>query len=137
MIAISHFISLFCNLFLFASIFFVIILTFSVILYQCIKIVGIFLIFPIIIIIDNQNTIFKRKFLFKNFILALVYLFFLTIFLSLNIIGIKYVETILEMEIILKVKEMIIAMIFGIIEIGISYLFVSFWVNKLNLIGKR
>ena len=41
------------------------------------------------------------------------------------------------MEIILKVKEMIIAMIFGIIEIGISYLFVSFWVNKLNLIGKR
>jgi hypothetical protein len=99
--------------------------------------VGIFLIFPIIIIIDNQNTIFKRKFLFKNFILALVYLFFLTIFLSLNIIGIKYVETILEMEIILKVKEMIIAMIFGIIEIGISYLFVSFWVNKLNLIGKR
>lgn len=134
MIAISHFISLFCNLFLFASIFFVIILTFSVILYQYIKIVGIFLIF---LIIDNQNTIFKRKFLFKNFILALVYLFFLTIFLSLNIIGIKYVETILEMEIILKVKEMIIAMIFGIIEIGISYLFVSFWVNKLNLIGKR
>lgn len=134
MIAISHFISLFCNLFLFASIFFVIILTFSVILYQCIKIVGIFLIFPII---DNQNIIFKRKFLFKNFILALVYLFFLRIFLSLNIIGIKYVETILEMEIILKVKEMIIAMIFGIIEIGISYLFVSFWVNKLNLIGKR
>ncbi|MFZ8015330.1 hypothetical protein ACO1GV_05715 [Fusobacterium watanabei] len=134
MIAISHFISSFCNLFLFASIFFVIILTFSVILYQCIKIVGIFLIF---LIIDNQNTIFKRKFLFKNFILALVYLFFLSIFLSLNIIGIKYVETILEMEIILKVKEMIIAMIFGIIEIGISYLFVSFWVNKLNLIGKR
>lgn len=134
MIAISHFISSFCNLFLFASIFFVIILTFSVILYQCIKIVGIFLIF---LIIDNQNTIFKRKFLFKNFILALVYLFFLGIFLSLNIIGIKYVETILEMEIILKVKEMIIAMIFGIIEIGISYLFVSFWVNKLNLIGKR
>lgn len=134
MIAISHFISLFCNLFLFASIFFVIILTFSVILYQCIKIAGIFLIF---LIIDNQNTIFKRKFLFKNFILALVYLFFLRIFLSLNIIGIKYVETILEMEIILKVKEMIIAMIFGIIEIGISYLFVSFWVNKLNLIGKR
>ena len=134
MIAISHFISSFCNLFLFASIFFVIILTFSVILYQCIKIVGIFLIF---LIIDNQNTIFKRKFLFKNFILALVYLFFLGIFLSLNIIGIKYVETILEMEIILKVKEMIIAMIFGIMELGISYLFISFWVNKLNLIGKR
>ena len=133
MVAISHFISLFCNLFLFGSIFFVIILNFSVILYQSVKMAGIFIMLPLTMS-DNQNPVFKTKILLKNYILASIYIFFLGILLYINIMIFEYIFYI---EKILKFKEIIIAIILGIMELGISYLFISFWVNKLNLIRKR
>ena len=83
---------------------------------------------------DNQNPVFKTKILLKNYILASIYIFFLGILLYINIMIFEYIFYI---EKILKFKEIIIAIILGIMELGISYLFISFWVNKLNLIRKR
>ena len=94
---------------------------------------GIFIIFPLTML-DNQNPVFKSKILLKNYILASIYIFFLGILLYINIMIFEYIFYI---EKILKFKEIIIAIILGIMELGISYLFISFWVNKLNLIGKR
>ena len=133
MMEIRHFISIFFSLFVLTSIFFTIILTFSVILYQSVKMAGIFIIFPLTML-DNQNPVFKSKILLKNYILASIYIFFLGILLYINIMIFEYIFYI---EKILKFKEIIIAIILGIMELGISYLFISFWVNKLNLIGKR
>ena len=133
MMGIRHFISIFFSLFVLTSIFFTIILTFSVILYQSVKMAGIFIIFPLTML-DNQNPVFKSKILLKNYILASIYIFFLGILLYINIMIFEYIFYI---EKILKFKEIIIAIILGIMELGISYLFISFWVNKLNLIGKR
>ena len=133
MMEIRHFISIFFSLFVLTSIFFTIILTFSVILYQSVKMAGIFIIFPLTMS-DNQNPVFKSKILLKNYILASIYIFFLGILLYINIMIFEYIFYI---EKILKFKEIIIAIILGIMELGISYLFISFWVNKLNLIGKR
>ena len=133
MMEIRHFISIFFSLFVLTSIFFTIILTFSVILYQSVKMAGIFIIFPLTMS-DNHNPVFKSKILLKNYILASIYIFFLGILLYINIMIFEYIFYI---EKILKFKEIIIAIILGIMELGISYLFISFWVNKLNLIGKR
>lgn len=133
MMEIRHFISIFFSLFVLTSIFFTIILTFSVILYQSVKMAGIFIIFPLTMS-DNQNPVFKSKILLKNYILASIYIFFLGILLYINIMIFEYIFYI---EKILKFKEIIIAIILGIMELGISYLFISFWVNKLNLIGKK
>ena len=133
MMEIRHFISIFFSLFVLTSIFFTIILTFSVILYQSVKMAGIFIMLPLTMS-DNQNPVFKTKILLKNYILASIYIFFLGILLYINIMIFEYIFYI---EKILKFKEIIIAIILGIMELGISYLFISFWVNKLNLIGKR
>ena len=133
MMEIRHFISIFFSLFVLTSIFFTIILTFSVILYQSVKMAGIFIMLPLTMS-DNQNPVFKTKILLKNYILASIYIFFLGILLYINIMIFEYIFYI---EKILRFKEIIIAIILGIMELGISYLFISFWVNKLNLIGKR
>ncbi|EEO40585.1 hypothetical protein FSCG_01298 [Fusobacterium vincentii 4_1_13] len=133
MMEIRHFISIFFSLFVLTSIFFTIILTFSVILYQSVKMAGIFIMLPLTMS-DNQNPVFKTKILLKNYILASIYIFFLGILLYINIMIFEYIFYI---EKILKFKEIIIAIILGIMELGISYLFISFWVNKLNLIRKR
>ena len=133
MMKIRHFISIFFSLFVLTSIFFTIILTFSVILYQSVKMAGIFIMLPLTMS-DNQNPVFKTKILLKNYILASIYIFFLGILLYINIMIFEYIFYI---EKILKFKEIIIAIILGIMELGISYLFISFWVNKLNLIRKR
>ena len=130
MMEISHFISTFFSLFVLTSIFFTIILTFSVILYQFVKMAEIFIIFPLTMS-DNQNPVFKPKILLKNYILASIYIFFLGILLYINIMIFEYVESIFYIEKILKVKEIIIAIILGIMELGISYLFISFWVRKI------
>lgn len=127
MMEIRHFISIFFSLFVLTSIFFTIILTFSVILYQSVKMVGIFIIFPLTMS-DNQNPVFKSKILLKNYILASIYIFFLGILLYINIMIFEYIFYI---EKILKFKEIIIAIILGIMELGISYLFISFWVRKI------
>ncbi|WP_340221972.1 hypothetical protein LDK25_05920 [Fusobacterium nucleatum] len=131
---ISHFISIFSSLFLLTSILFAIILTFSAILYQFVKIAGIFTMF-LLTTLDNQNPVFKIKILLKNFILASIYIFFLGILLYINIMIFEYVESIFYIGKILKVKEIIIAIIIaiilGIMELGISYLFISFWVRKI------
>lgn len=127
MMEIRHFISIFFSLFVLTSIFFTIILTFSVILYQSVKMVGIFIIFPLTML-DNQNPVFKSKILLKNYILASIYIFFLGILLYINIMIFEYIFYI---EKILKFKEIIIAIILGIMELGISYLFISFWVRKI------
>lgn len=124
MMEIRHFISIFFSLFVLTSIFFTIILTFSVILYQSVKMVGIF---PLTML-DNQNPVFKSKILLKNYILASIYIFFLGILLYINIMIFEYIFYI---EKILKFKEIIIAIILGIMELGISYLFISFWVRKI------
>ena len=126
-------ISRFFILFVLNSFFFSILLTFSVTLYQFVKMAGIFIIFPLTMS-DNQNPVFKPKILLKNYILASIYIFFLGILLYINIMIFEYIFYI---EKILKFKEIIIAIILGIMELGISYLFISFWVNKLNLIRKR
>lgn len=133
MMEIRHFISIFFSLFVLTSIFFAIILTFSVILYQSVKMAGIFIMLPFTMS-DNQNPVFKTKILLKNYILASIYIFFLGILLYTNMMIFEYIFYI---EKILKFKEIIIAIILGIMELGISYLFISFWVNKLNLIRKR
>lgn len=127
MMEIRHFISIFFSLFVLTSIFFTIILTFSVILYQSVKMAGIFIIFPLTMS-DNQNPVFKSKILLKNYILASIYIFFLGILLYINIMIFEYIFYI---EKILKFKEIIIAIILGIMELGISYLFISFWVRKI------
>lgn len=127
MMEIHHFISIFFSLFVLTSIFFTIILTFSVILYQSVKMAGIFIIFPLTMS-DNQNPVFKSKILLKNYILASIYIFFLGILLYINIMIFEYIFYI---EKILKFKEIIIAIILGIMELGISYLFISFWVRKI------
>ena len=127
MMEIRHFISIFFSLFVLTSIFFTIILTFSVILYQSVKMGGIFIIFPLTMS-DNQNPVFKSKILLKNYILASIYIFFLGILLYINIMIFEYIFYI---EKILKFKEIIIAIILGIMELGISYLFISFWVRKI------
>ena len=77
---------------------------------------------------DNQNPVFKSKILLKNYILASIYIFFLGILLYINIMIFEYIFYI---EKILKFKEIIIAIILGIMELGISYLFISFWVRKI------
>ena len=127
MMEIRHFISIFFSLFVLTSIFFTIILTFSVTLYQFVKMAGIFIIFPLTMS-DNQNPVFKPKILLKNYILASIYIFFLGILLYINIMIFEYIFYI---EKILKFKEIIIAIILGIMELGISYLFISFWVRKI------
>ena len=127
MMEIRYFISIFFSLFVLTSIFFTIILTFSVILYQSVKMGGIFIIFPLTMS-DNQNPVFKSKILLKNYILASIYIFFLGILLYINIMIFEYIFYI---EKILKFKEIIIAIILGIMELGISYLFISFWVRKI------
>ena len=124
MMEISHFISIFFSLFVLASIFFTIILTFSVILYQFVTMAGIFTMF-LLTTLDNQNPVFKIKILLKNFILASIYIFFLGILLYISIMIFEYVESIFYIEKILK------AIILGIMELGISYLFISFWVRKI------
>lgn len=131
MMEIRHFISIFFSLFVLTSIFFTIILTFSVILYQSVKMAGIFIMLPLTMS-DNQNPVFKTKILLKNYILASIYIFFLGILLYINIMIFEYIESIFYIEKILKVKEIIIALILGIMELGISCLFISFWVNKLR-----
>lgn len=127
MMEIRHFISIFFSLFVLTSIFFTIILTFSVILYQSVKMAGIFIMLPLTMS-DNQNPVFKTKILLKNYILASIYIFFLGILLYINIMIFEYIFYI---EKILKFKEIIIAIILGIMELGISYLFISFWVRKI------
>ena len=113
MMEIRHFISIFFSLFVLTSIFFTIILTFSVILYQSVKMVGIFIIFPLTMS-DNQNPVFKSKILLKNYILASIYIFFLGILLYINIMIFEYIFYIEK-----------------ILKLGISYLFISFWVRKI------
>ena len=127
MMEIRYFISIFFSLFVLTSIFFTIILTFSVILYQSVKMAGIFIMLPLTMS-DNQNPVFKTKILLKNYILASIYIFFLGILLYINIMIFEYIFYI---EKILKFKEIIIAIILGIMELGISYLFISFWVRKI------
>ena len=90
MMAISHFISIFSSLFVLINILFAIILTFSVILYQSVKIARIFTIF-FLMTLNNQNSVFKIKILFKNFILASIYIFFLRIYLYINIMIFEYI----------------------------------------------
>lgn len=101
MMEIRHFISIFFSLFVLTSIFFTIILTFSVILYQSVKMAGIFIIFPLTMS-DNQNPVFKSKILLKNYILASIYIFFLGILLKMKKIKNKVKDFIFKGGIIWK-----------------------------------
>ena len=114
MMEIRHFISIFFSLFVLTSIFFTIILTFSVILYQSVKMAGIFIMLPLTMS-DNQNPVFKTKILLKNYILASIYIFFLGILLYINIMifeYIFYISTFFKLKVIFRINVIFIITVY-------------------------